>query len=206
MNASNIALPNRKSIFDLVYGQGNLSLNETVHKAMYNKAVTCSQPSVTNSEIENKNVFQIRPEVSRTQSSKLADLTVRLAMQGSVESQASVKTNASTAKLSRWSTSKKHWRDFQKHSLNVVSSKLFEAFIILCIILNTLFMAIEHYGMDQSLKDALELGNKVSSRILWIIRVFCNVAQFIPDILLCPLLAFYSSVCSPKHPPTHPFT
>ena len=166
MNASNIALPNRKSIFDLVYGQGNLSLNETVHKAMYNKAVTCSQPSVTNSEIENKNVFQIRPEVSRTQSSKLADLTVRLAMQGSVESQASVKTNASTAKLSRWSTSKKHWRDFQKHSLNVVSSKLFEAFIILCIILNTLFMAIEHYGMDQSLKDALELGNKVSSRIL----------------------------------------
>lgn len=38
---------------------------------------------------------------------------------------------------------------------------LFDTTVTLCIILNTAFLAVEHHGMSQELKDVLDIGNKV---------------------------------------------
>lgn len=44
----------------------------------------------------------------------------------------------------------------------IVKDPLFELGITLCIVLNTLFLALEHHGMNQNVRDALEYGNRVS--------------------------------------------
>ena len=38
---------------------------------------------------------------------------------------------------------------------------LFESAVTICIILNTVFLAVEHHGMSAELKHVLEIGNKV---------------------------------------------
>ena len=40
--------------------------------------------------------------------------------------------------------------------------KLFDSCVTLFIVLNTAFLAAEHHGMSQELKDVLDMGNKVS--------------------------------------------
>ena len=37
-----------------------------------------------------------------------------------------------------------------------------DLFITLCIVINTAFMAIDHYGMDKQLTETLRIGNYVS--------------------------------------------
>ena len=37
-----------------------------------------------------------------------------------------------------------------------------DLFITLCIVVNTAFMAIDHYGMDEQLTSTLKIGNYVS--------------------------------------------
>lgn len=43
----------------------------------------------------------------------------------------------------------------------IVRDPLFELGITLCIVLNTLFLALEHHGMSESIRQALDIGNKV---------------------------------------------
>ena len=43
--------------------------------------------------------------------------------------------------------------------------KLFDSCVTLFIVLNTAFLAAEHHGMSQELKDVLDMGNKVSSHL-----------------------------------------
>ena len=38
---------------------------------------------------------------------------------------------------------------------------MFETSVSLCIVLNTLFLAMEHHGISQSLQQVLQVGNKV---------------------------------------------
>lgn len=45
--------------------------------------------------------------------------------------------------------------------LQVVKDPLFELAITLCIVLNTMFLALEHHGMSESVRQALDIGNKV---------------------------------------------
>ena len=40
--------------------------------------------------------------------------------------------------------------------------QLFDSCVTLFIVLNTAFLAAEHHGMSQELKDVLDMGNKVS--------------------------------------------
>lgn len=47
-------------------------------------------------------------------------------------------------------------------SLQVVKDPLFELAITLCIVLNTMFLALEHHGMSENIRQALDIGNKVS--------------------------------------------
>lgn len=54
------------------------------------------------------------------------------------------------------------WLQFQNCLYKVVRDPLFELAITLCIVLNTAFLAMEHHGMSESFRNALDVGNKVS--------------------------------------------
>ena len=43
----------------------------------------------------------------------------------------------------------------------VIRRKVFEIFIVLCILTNTIFLAIDYYGIQPDLDNALEIGNQV---------------------------------------------
>ncbi len=53
------------------------------------------------------------------------------------------------------------YRSLNHSFLQVVKDPLFELGITLCIVLNTLFLALEHHGMSESVRQALDIGNKV---------------------------------------------
>ena len=47
----------------------------------------------------------------------------------------------------------------------IVSDPLFDLFITFCIVINTLFLALEHHNMPQGLKITLDVGNYVSKEV-----------------------------------------
>lgn len=53
------------------------------------------------------------------------------------------------------------WLRFQSGLYKVVRDPLFDLLITLCIVLNTMFLAMEHHGMSESVRQALDIGNKV---------------------------------------------
>lgn len=53
------------------------------------------------------------------------------------------------------------WLQFQNCLYGIVKDPLFELFITTCIILNTLFLALEHHGMSENVRQVLDIGNKV---------------------------------------------
>ena len=57
------------------------------------------------------------------------------------------------------------WLRFQSGLYKVVRDPLFDLLITLCIILNTMFLAMEHHGMSGSLRQALDIGNKVRAKL-----------------------------------------
>lgn len=54
------------------------------------------------------------------------------------------------------------WLLFQKYVSLIVFDPFVELFITLCIVVNTLFMALDHHNMDKNLEKALKSGNYVS--------------------------------------------
>lgn len=64
-------------------------------------------------------------------------------------------------------------------SLQVVKDPLFELAITLCIVLNTMFLALEHHGMSDSVRQALDIGNKVCAALL--IILFIALISCFPD-------------------------
>ncbi|XP_067630184.1 sodium channel protein 60E isoform X2 [Eurosta solidaginis] len=57
------------------------------------------------------------------------------------------------------------WLQFQNCLYKVVRDPLFELAITLCIVLNTAFLAMEHHGMSENFRNALDVGNKVFTSI-----------------------------------------
>lgn len=53
------------------------------------------------------------------------------------------------------------WLHFQHALHKVVRDPLFELLITLCIVINTAFLATEHHGMSDGIRNALDVGNKV---------------------------------------------
>ena len=45
--------------------------------------------------------------------------------------------------------------------LKVINDSIFDFVVTLCILLNTVFLAIEHHGMGEDLQYVLDMGNKV---------------------------------------------
>lgn len=53
------------------------------------------------------------------------------------------------------------WLTIQKYVRYLVFDPFVELFITLCIVVNTLFMALDHHNMDKDLDKALKSGNYV---------------------------------------------
>merc|ERR1719410_2331652 len=53
------------------------------------------------------------------------------------------------------------WLKTQDILYTIINDTLFDVLVTLCIILNTVFLAIEHHGMSEDLQYVLDLGNKV---------------------------------------------
>lgn len=56
-----------------------------------------------------------------------------------------------------------HWLKFQAWVSFIVFDPFVELFITLCIVVNTLFMALDHHNMDRDMEKILKSGNYVSS-------------------------------------------
>jgi len=54
------------------------------------------------------------------------------------------------------------WLKIQEGVAFIVFDPFVELFITLCIVVNTLFMALDHYDMDKNLDKTLKSGNYVS--------------------------------------------
>jgi hypothetical protein len=54
------------------------------------------------------------------------------------------------------------WLKFQEYVALLVFDPFVELFITLCIVVNTLFMALDHYDMNKDMEKALKSGNYVS--------------------------------------------
>ncbi|CAH1976063.1 unnamed protein product [Acanthoscelides obtectus] len=57
------------------------------------------------------------------------------------------------------------WLQFQQGLYQIVKDPLFELAITVCIVLNTMFLAMEHHGMSENVLRALDIGNKVFTSI-----------------------------------------
>ena len=55
----------------------------------------------------------------------------------------------------------KCWLKAQDILYTIINDTFFDVIVTLCIILNTVFLAIEHHGMSSDLQHVLDLGNKV---------------------------------------------
>lgn len=54
------------------------------------------------------------------------------------------------------------WLKFQEYVALIVFDPFVELFITLCIVVNTLFMALDHHDMNKDMDRALKSGNYVS--------------------------------------------
>ena len=62
----------------------------------------------------------------------------------------------------------------------VINDTFFDVIVTLCIILNTVFLAIEHHGMSEDLQYILDLGNKVNFQFYVLqLRLIWFEVQFI---------------------------
>jgi hypothetical protein len=55
-----------------------------------------------------------------------------------------------------------YWVTFQRLISLFVYDAFIELFITLCIVVNTLFMALDHHGMNEEMSRALKMGNYVN--------------------------------------------
>ncbi|XP_065093737.1 sodium channel protein 60E isoform X3 [Ochlerotatus camptorhynchus] len=76
------------------------------------------------------------------------------------------------------------WLQFQNCLYNIVKDPLFELGITLCIVLNTLFLALEHHGMNQNARDVLEYGNRVFTAV-FSFECILKVLALSKDFFLC---------------------
>ncbi|XP_075980867.1 na channel protein 60E isoform X4 [Anticarsia gemmatalis] len=76
------------------------------------------------------------------------------------------------------------WLQFQNCMYGIVKDPLFELFITTCIVLNTLFLALEHHGMSDNVRQALDIGNKVFTSI-FTLECIMKVMAMSKDYFAC---------------------
>nr|XP_037873383.1 voltage-dependent cation channel SC1 isoform X2 [Bombyx mori] len=76
------------------------------------------------------------------------------------------------------------WLQFQNCLYGIVKDPLFELFITTCIVLNTLFLALEHHGMSENVRRVLDIGNKVFTSI-FTLECIMKVMAMSKDFFAC---------------------
>ncbi|GLG93036.1 Sodium channel protein 60e [Gryllus bimaculatus] len=76
------------------------------------------------------------------------------------------------------------WLRFQSGLYKVVRDPLFDLLITLCIVLNTMFLAMEHHGMSESVRQALDIGNKCFLKLLALSKEFFACGWNIFDLII----------------------
>ncbi|XP_061720824.1 sodium channel protein 60E isoform X2 [Cydia pomonella] len=76
------------------------------------------------------------------------------------------------------------WLQFQNCLYGIVKDPLFELFITTCIVLNTLFLALEHHGMSENVRNVLDIGNKVFTSI-FTLECIMKVMAMSKDFFAC---------------------
>lgn len=93
------------------------------------------------------------------------------------------------------------WLKVQSWVAFVVFDPFVELFITLCIVVNTLFMALDHHDMDKDMEKILKSGNYVSSALLLTFTYSCTRINFncIGSVTICSFLRQRS----PSKPPSN---
>lgn len=78
------------------------------------------------------------------------------------------------------------WLKFQEWVSFIVFDPFVELFITLCIVVNTMFMAMDHHNMNTELEKVLKSGNYVS--IKYDILIFINLMNLVT--------VFYCHLCN----------
>lgn len=82
------------------------------------------------------------------------------------------------------------WLKFQEVIALIVFDPFVELFITLCIVVNTLFMALDHHDMDKDMEKALKSGNYVS--ILYVLCI--KFVHFATLIYLLSVTVLYRNI------------
>ena len=81
------------------------------------------------------------------------------------------------------------FKNMQSFLQIIVHAKAFEIFIVLCIIINTVFLAADHHDADDNLKNALSIGNS-GATVNHLINCGILIQYFNDD-----LFSFYIYLC-----------
>ena len=157
---STFSLRSRRSVLSLVYGEQDVVLDETIHKAMFDQAAN-TENCLTLSQAESMSVFQITQNPQDIKDNTITRKPLTNKNQSENPEKSVKKCCSCCAGLS---LKCEFWTPFRKRVKRVVESKVFEAGIITIILINTLFMSIQYHGMDEDLGLAIDIVNLVSYR------------------------------------------
>lgn len=150
----------------IVYGQNvELPLDETLINQMYDvPKVTRSITSQSDDDVTS--VMQIKEIENKNQTihqNWIITSSTRDSSAKRPQSEKSFSITAAKPELKKSSIHVIRLKKLRRRMKRVVNSKYFEGFIVFCILLNTLFMAIESHGMDPVLREVVNIANIVSN-------------------------------------------
>ena len=70
------------------------------------------------------------------------------------------------------------FKNMQSFLQIIVNAKVFEIFIVMCIIVNTIFLAADHHDADDNLKNALSIGNSGKVIFLSLLSSIAHICQW----------------------------
>lgn len=81
------------------------------------------------------------------------------------------------------------WLEFQKYVSLLVFDPFVELFITLCIVVNTLFMALDHHDMDKDMERVLKTGNYVSDVNSYTLAI--SIRLFYEEYTKCNVISIF---------------
>ena len=144
-----------------MYGERDVVLDESIHRAMFDlAALDNTQNSLTLTQAESVSVFQINQGPRDVKQSTVADKTSTNNNRG--ENRVKPVKKCCSCCGAGISLTCGFWGPLRKRVKRVVEDKMFEAGIIVIILINTLFMSLQYHGMNEDLELAVDIVNLVS--------------------------------------------
>ena len=146
----------------LVYGEQDVVLDESIQRTMIDVAAyDKTRNSLALTQAESVSVFQINQSARESKQTKATDQTTENNNSGENRIKP-VKKCCSCCGAGVFLKCG-FWRPFRKGVRRIVEHKMFEAGIIVIILINTLFMSLQYHGMNEDLALAVDIVNLVST-------------------------------------------